>query len=145
MDTFIFDHRILWPVLVVVLLTLVSGFYLATQRLKAVKQRVMRLSFYRVYRDGEEPEHLAAATRHYSNLFETPVLFYMGCLVAALLGPVNVLALIAAWVFAVPRVLQSVIHLTSNRVKWRAYTFFTSWYFLVALWASNGFSLAVKL
>ncbi len=105
----------------------------------------MRLSFYRVYHNGEEPEHLAAATRHYVNLFETPVLFYLGCLVAGLLGPLSALPLTAAWGFAKLRVIQSTIHLTSNTVKWRAYTFWASWFFLVALWASNGLSLNAKL
>ena len=130
---------------VVVLLTLASGIYLVILRIKAVRRRVMRLSYYRVYRNGEEPEGLAVATRHYINLFETPVLFYLGCLVAGVLGPVNTWNLAVTWLYTGLRILQSIIHLTSNRVIWRAYVFFASLFFLVTLWISNVLSLAAKV
>lgn len=137
MTTFTVDTQILWPMLPVVGLTFVSGFYMALSRIRAVRKRVMKIAFYRAYRNGEEPENMAIMTRHYTNLFETPVLFYLGCILASLMGPVSSLVLGLAWGFAGLRLVQSTIHLTSNNVKWRAYTFFTSWFLLVGLWASN--------
>ncbi len=76
-------------------------------------------------------------TRHYTNLFETPVLFHLGCIVAALLGPVSQAALMFAWGFAGIRVVQSAIHLTSNNVRWRAYAFFAGGFLLIGLWVVN--------
>ena len=141
MEPLTFDTALIWPVLAIVALTFASGFYLVSLRFRALRNGAMRLSFYRSYRTGEEPEKIAVATRHYINLFETPVLFYVGCIVAALIGPTASLALSAAWLFVVLRVLQSGIHLTTNNVKWRAYSFFMSWFALLTLWVSNALAL----
>lgn len=137
-----FDPTILWPVTVVVALTLASALRLLTLRMRAIRGKTVNLAFYKVYRDGAEPEEAAAAARHYTNLFETPVLFYLGCLVAGLLGPVSGIALFSAWAFTVFRVIQSAVHLTSNTVRWRAYAFFASFPFLLLLWAGNIWALA---
>jgi len=100
-----------------------SGVHIFRLRLSSLKSGATRRSFYRSYRQGEEPEKIAVATRHYSNLFKTPVLFYMGCLTTAVLGPADLLVLAAAWLFVVLRIIQSLIHLTTNNVKQRAYSF----------------------
>lgn len=142
MTTLTFDLTILWPMIVLVALTFVSGARLLALRIGALRSREVKLSFYKTYRDGAEPEQIAAATRHYVNLFETPVLFYLGCLVAGLLGPVSTLTLISAWSFTALRAAQSMVHLTNNRVKWRAYAFFSSCLFLLLLWVSNVWILA---
>lgn len=136
-----FDLSLIWPMAVVVALTFASGIRLVTLRMRALRGRTVKLSFYKTYREGAEPENIAAATRHYTNLFETPVLFYLGCLVAGLLGPVSSFTLLCSWAFAALRVTQSAVHLTSNNVKWRAYTFFTGAVFLLALWISNVWAL----
>lgn len=137
MTAITFDLQILWPVMIVVFLTVLSGIRLVTLRISAMKSGNMRISFYRSYRGAEEPEMLAVATRHYANLFETPILFYLGCIVAGLLGPASLVTLIAAWGFAGLRITQSLIHLTSNNVKARAYAFFSSCLMLVTLWGAN--------
>jgi hypothetical protein len=139
-----FDLSILGPVLIVVALTFASGFHLLRLRITAVKTGVMKLSFYRTHRSGEEPERIAAATRHYANLFETPMLLYLGCAVAGILGPASIATLAAAWVFAILRVIQSLIHLTNNNVKWRAYAFTASWLALLILWASILTTLIIR-
>lgn len=137
-----FDMAMLWPITVIVALSFISAIRLLSLRIPALRNRTMKLSFYETYRDGAEPDHIAAATRHYTNLFETPMLFYLGCLVAGILGPASSLTLFCAWAFVVLRVTQSIIHLTSNIVKLRAYAFFSSMAFLLALWASNVWALA---
>lgn len=91
-----FDLQVLWPVIVVVVLTVLSGIRLVTLRIGVMKNGTTRMSFYRSYRGSEEPEMIAVATRHYTNLFETPILFYLGCFVAEILGPASVVTLIAA-------------------------------------------------
>ncbi|MBT4739547.1 MAG: hypothetical protein HN793_13500 [Rhodospirillaceae bacterium] len=132
-----FDLQILWPVILVMALTVVSGAWLLKLRVGALKTRQVRMAFYASYRDGEEPEQVAVATRHYANLYETPVLFYLGCLVAGILGPVGPVALSAAWGFAGLRIAQSLVHLTSNNVMWRANAFWASCVMLFTLWGIN--------
>lgn len=138
------DVAILWPMTVVVALTIVSAIRLVTLRMRALRTQAVSMSFYQTYRDGAEPEAVAAATRHYANLFEMPVLFYLGCVVSGLLGPVSTFTLITAWGFTLFRVMQSVIHLTSNHVKRRAYAFFASCAFLILLWANTVVSIASR-
>ncbi len=130
------DPLMLWPVIWVAVLTILSGIQLARMRRSSVINRAVPLSFYRVYRKGEEPEKLAAATRHYTNLFETPVLFYVGCISAGLLGPATWTVLVPAFGFAVLRTCQSAVHLTSNDVLKRAYSFWASAVFLMWLWGA---------
>lgn len=137
-----FDPTLLWPMTVVAALTLVSALRLLTLRMRAIRSKTVNIAFYKTYRDGAEPEQTAAAARHYTNLFETPVLFYVGCLVAGLLGPASSLTLFSAWAFTAFRIVQSAIHLTNNTVKWRAYAFFASFPFLLLLWVSNTLALA---
>jgi hypothetical protein len=136
MPTISIDPLMLWPVIWVALLTIGSGAHLAAMRRASVLNRVVPLSFYRVYRAGEEPEKLAAATRHYSNLFETPVLFYLGCICTGLLGEATWPVVVPAVGFAAMRTLQSAVHLTSNNVLRRAYCFWTSAIFLIWLWGA---------
>lgn len=144
MTTVDFDLQILWPVILVVALTIVSGAWLLRLRIGALKERQVRVAFYTSYRDGEEPEQVAVATRHFANLYETPVLFYLGCLVAGILGPVGPIALSAAWGFAGLRIVQSLVHLTSNNVRWRANAFWLSCLMLFTLWGVNIASLLSK-
>ncbi|NKB45783.1 MAG: hypothetical protein GKS03_16075 [Alphaproteobacteria bacterium] len=132
-----FDVQILWPIILVVALTIVSGAWLLRLRIRALKARDVRVAFYTSYREGEEPEQVAVATRHFSNLYETPILFYLGCLIAGLLGPVSLLTLSAAWGFAGLRIAQSLVHLTSNNVRWRANAFWASCLMLFTLWGTN--------
>jgi hypothetical protein len=131
-----FDPLMLWPVIWVAILTLASGIYLFLLRRASVLSQTVKLSFYRVYRGGEEPEHIAAATRHYTNLFETPVLFYLGVICAGLLGPATWPVLVPAFAFAALRTGQSLIHLTSNNVLRRAYCFWASALMLMWLWGA---------
>ncbi len=139
-----FDLQMLWPIIAVVVLTVLSGIRLITLRIRAMKSGTMRMSFYRSYRGSEEPELIAVATRHYTNLFETPILFYFGCIVAGILDQPSAVTLIAAWGFAGLRITQSLVHLTSNNVKARAYAFFASCLMLFTLWGANIAALISK-
>lgn len=132
-----FDFQMLWPIVAIVCLTLASGARLLGLRISALKARDVKMDFYRSYRAGEEPEDVAVATRHFSNLYETPVLFYLGCLVAGILGPATMIATFAAWGFVSFRILQSLVHLTSNNVRYRAYAFWASCLMLFTLWGTN--------
>jgi hypothetical protein len=90
--------------------------------------------FYRLYKGGEEPEHLRVLTRHVINLYEAPILFYTISIIAFMTGTVSTLILILAWAYVALRYVHSYIHLTSNRVVNRFRVFATSQITLLALW-----------
>ncbi len=132
------------PVLAVVVLSLLGFFRLMILRVRAGKQRQVKMSYYRAFQGTPEPEDVAAAARHYNNLFEAPVLFYVGCVVAFQMGAVTPVLLAMAWGYVAARVGQSVIHLTTNNVRHRALAFLLGWIFLIALWGRLGAAIVAQ-
>ena len=87
---------------------------------------------------GESPKVPAAArlaNRNYMNLFELPVLFYVGCLVAVVANAETSTLVALAWAYVAFRVVHRVIHVTYNHVLHRFYAFAASNAALIAIWA----------
>lgn len=131
----------LYPLLAMVTLVfalLLVGFLL---RFRAVQKREVSLSYFRVF-SGDAPRYLQQATRHYSNLFEMPVLFYTVAVIC-LLYPVEgpwITAL--GWGFVIARIAHAAIHLTYNNVLHRASVFQLANLCLIALWVIVGITLS---
>jgi hypothetical protein len=121
------------PMLVVVALTFVAFVRLAIMRQAAVKAG-QDPQFYRAQLGDPEPEATVVAVRHYSNLFELPVLFYAACLTAYVLAAVSGRTLGFAWVYVVARLGQSAVHLTYNTPTHRGLFFLLGVGCLLALW-----------
>jgi hypothetical protein len=81
------------------------------------------------------PPEARIPNRNVINLLETPVLFYVVCLMFAVRGTTPALALTLAWSYVGLRVAHSAIHLTYNRVAHRFVAFLASLAMLMALWA----------
>jgi hypothetical protein len=126
--------QIFLPVLVVVALTIVAFLKLAMARGAIAKS--MDPNYYRAHIGDPEPEAARAAARHWDNLFELPTLFYAGCISAFALGAVGTWTLALAWGFAVCRVAQSAIHMTSNNPALRGLAFSLGVVFILALWVN---------
>lgn len=77
------------------------------------------------------PPEISNPSDNLKNLFEMPVLFYALVLYLHSLKEVDQVYVIAAWVFAVFRVLHSTMHCTRNIVLVRFWLYFAS---SVALW-----------
>jgi hypothetical protein len=116
-----------------VALTFVAFIKMAIERAKAVKGG-QDPDFYKVYLGDPEPEKTRAAVRHWDNLFELPTVFYVACLTAFVLGAVSGWTLAFAWIFAVGRLVQSLVHMTHNNPNHRAGGFTLSVFGLLALW-----------
>ncbi len=124
----------LYPMLALMFLTLCVAINLLVQRIKAVQQRKLKLGYFRVYTGAEPPPKLLAAANHYSNLFEVPVLFYLACITAVVLGAQSPLLVGFAWAFVVLRVIHTMIHLSYNNVLHRLLAFMLSIVALVEIW-----------
>ncbi|MBS0591556.1 MAG: MAPEG family protein [Proteobacteria bacterium] len=79
---------------------------------------------------------------NFRNLFELPVLFYLGLVIVFLVRQVNTLTLVLAWVFVASRIVHSVIHCTSNRVRHRFYAYAVGVWTMWIFWAVIAFDLA---
>lgn len=129
--------NVLYPALAMVGLTLFAIVRLGYLRFNAVKQGEIDPRFFSLYRGYEEPEKLAAYSRHVVNLFETPVLFYVVCIIAFVSGQSGGLTIVAlAWGYFATRVLHSFVHLTSNVVIVRFRIFMVSMLILAILWVA---------
>jgi hypothetical protein len=117
-----------------VVLTAVVLAALFRSRVGAVRQGLVSAAYFRVYQGEAEPESSAKAARHFANLFEAPVLFYVVCL-SAMITHVNGVAMQAlAWVYVAARVAHAYVHLGGNRLQNRIRAYFFSWFVLLTMW-----------
>ncbi len=126
---------ILVPGLMLVALTLLVVFRMGVLRNRAIRQGDIHPGFFSLYRGYEEPEKLAAYSRHVTNLHEAPVLFYVVCITAFVTDQNSGLLLALAWVYVGLRFVHSYVHLTSNIVILRFRLFATSLLVLGVMWA----------
>src|SRR5262245_58506019 len=129
------DSRILYPVFAMFLLVAMVLIYMARVRLAAVRNRRVRIEYYRAYQ-GDEPEDLRVVARHFVNLFEMPVLFYVVVILAYVTHQVNAWLVGCAWAYVAVRYLHSWVHLTSNDVLTRFRLYFASGAVLLVMWTS---------
>jgi hypothetical protein len=74
------------------------------------------------------------AADHFRNLFETPVLFYAGCLAAMQTGVDSVGVLLMAWAFVAARLLMAFEACGRNKVMRRFQAFIAGCTALLFLW-----------
>jgi len=72
---------ILYPVFVLVALTAITLFRLAFARVRAIREGRASIGYFTTYQDGREPDDTRVLARHYDNLFQAPLLFYVAALV----------------------------------------------------------------
>ena len=130
------DAALIYPMLAMVALTAFVLSVLFRRRTRAVKEGRVSSRYFRVFQGETEPDDAAKATRHFANLFEAPVLFYVACVTAIATRQVTLLAVILAWAYVAIRIVHAYIHLGANRLKRRIPVYFTSWAILLALWVA---------
>lgn len=127
--------QIIYPAFAMIALTIFCMVRLGFLRWVAVKKGEIDPRFFVLYRGYEEPDKLAAYSRHVANLFETPLLFYVIILTAFVSGQSGNWLLGLAWTYVVLRFCHTYVHLTSNVVITRFRIFMLSILTLTALWA----------
>jgi len=128
-------NQILYPVFAMFLLVVVVLNRLRSLRFAAVGRKEVSIAYYRAYQ-GDEPEALRVVAHHFSNLFEMPVLFYVGVLMTYASQQVSYWILGLAWLYVALRYAHSYVQLTSNDVRIRFGAFVASSIVLAVMWAS---------
>ena len=80
----------------------------------------------------------ASGSDNYSNLFESPVLFYTAILLTLILMVQDSILVILAWAYVASRYLHSFIHVTYNQVMHRFTVFIFGSFVLLAFWLRLG-------
>ncbi len=127
--------QILYPAFAIMALTIFCMTRLGLLRWAAVRSGEINPKFFILFRGYEEPDKLAAYSRHVVNLFEAPLLFYVIILTAFVTGQSGTWLLAPAWTYVALRYFHSYVHLTSNVVLIRFRIFVVSMLTLTTLWA----------
>jgi len=125
----------LYPLLAMVLLTGVVWGRMYVTRVAEIRRR--RLHLQDIASAAEADQALAAVagpSDNFRNLFEVPVLFYVLVLLVYVTGSVDAVYLAGAWIFVLLRAVHSLIHLSSNRVKYRFAAYFSATVLLWLMW-----------
>lgn len=83
----------------------------------------------------------SSAADNFRNLFELPVLFYLGLIVAAFANLADALTLGLAWLFVITRIVHSAIQCGYNKVMHRFFAYVSGALALWALWIRLGTGL----
>ena len=138
------ELSLVYPMLALVLLTVGVLVVLFRSRVRMVREGLAPVSYFRVFQGSLEPEYAAKPARHFTNLFEAPTLFYVGCVTAMVAGVTGTAVVALAWGYVALRYLHAWIHLGANRVRYRMRAYFASWLCLVALWIYVAVSVAMR-
>jgi hypothetical protein len=129
-------NLILYPVFAMFFLVAAVLARMGKLRVGAVGSGEVSVKYYRAYQGGEEPEHMRIVTRHFINLFEVPVLFYVVVILTYITGQVSYWLVGCAWAYVAARYIHSYVHLTSNDVLMRFRIFIGSGLILLVMWVS---------
>ncbi len=121
------------PVFVQVALTFVLLFWGGTMRIRSIRtgqtaSRDVALG------ESNWPPPVLQVMNAYQNQFELPVLFYLVTLLALFTGHPTVGLLVFAWLFVVSRLLHALVHVTTNNLPRRFFTFLGSLVILLLMW-----------
>ncbi len=126
-------QAILLPLFVEVLLTFGLMFGMMYHRMNALRSGETRMSEIAM-REPNWPARANQFAYAFSNQFELPVLFYVLTLLVIATRHADILFVTLAWLFVVFRILQAVIHVTSNDVRLRGGFYGIGALILVIMW-----------
>ena len=129
-------EAILYPVFAMFLLVGLMLLRMRSLRFAAVRQREVPVEYYRAFQDATEPEPLRVIARHFANLFEMPVLFYVTAVMIYVTYQTTSWLVACAWLYVALRYVHTWIHLGHNDVITRFSAYFGSFAVLVVMWVT---------
>ncbi len=106
------------PVLVQICLTLAVYGALIRAKVKALREGQVDNARRALHEDAW-PEYVQKINNNIRNQFEVPVLFYVLVIALVQLNGVSIVAIAAAWIFALSRLAHAWIHTGANVVRLR--------------------------
>ena len=124
-----------YPIFTLVFVTLLFIYSQAFFRIYCVVKKKVSVKYFRYCEfDDQVPLFILRGAKHYSNLFETPILFYLAALMSLVLEIESFLMVTLAWIYVFSRVLHGVIHIAFNHILYRMLAFQLSLLSIVGLW-----------
>ena len=127
------SHLIYWPVLAQVLIPILVLFANGARKKSDVKAGTVDMK--KAAMDNEAwSEPVVLTSKNLANQFQVPVLFYVVCLILAMIDGVTTASLLVAWLFVASRYVHCYVHITSNFVPLRMRMFILGLVLLLVLW-----------
>lgn len=115
-------NLIFGPLLAQMLLTVAMFGLLGSRKARAV--RLKKVDFKQTALDHSAwPDDVVKVSNNIANQFETPILFYIVCLILFQLNAVSAPVLILGWLYVATRVVHGCVHVSSNLVPIRLTAF----------------------
>lgn len=107
-----------------------------TRKRKAVKDKLIRASYFKLNNDQSTnvPENIVVVSNHYDNLFQMPILFLVTAVLVITLNLVDFYTLVFSWLFVLTRLIHSFVHLGKNYLPHRYTIFGISSLVLLGMW-----------
>ncbi len=125
---------LVFPMFAMVLLTCTVLAMLFRSRVNAVKAGAIKASYYKTYQGHTEPDFSRKLSRHFTNIFEAPTLFYVACLAGMMTQLTSPIFLALAWLYVLLRAVHAYIHIGKNKMWRRIYAYMASWAVLLVMW-----------
>ena len=120
------SEHIFFPVITLILGTLVFTAIMGITRLKAARSGAVDYRIFKLYRNRQNmPDTMLKMNNHYDNLMTMPILFYLIVTMIYVTHNVDNPFIILAWVYVITRLVHSFIHLGQNHPLKRFFTFGT--------------------
>lgn len=124
----------LYPMFMMVMLTFIILLITFRVRSGSVTRGEVPIKYFSVFQGEDVPEIVHKTSRHFSNLFEVPMLFYVAGLLYLALDQTGSFAVNCAWAFVVSRVVHTCIHLGYNNVVHRLIVYAIGVACVLAMW-----------
>jgi hypothetical protein len=131
---------VLAPVFVQVILTFAILLWLGKLRYQAVRNGTVQLRDIALEQSSYPPE-IQQVANAFRNQFELPILFYLVSIFSLFTARSSLTLVVLAWLFVVTRILHALIHVTTNNVPRRFFTYFAGVAILILMWVVYGFAL----
>jgi hypothetical protein len=135
---------ILYPMFVMVLLSMLVGLRMLQLRYRAVLQDSLPRAYFKLNRGGKPPAYMMQVEQQYTNLYETPVLFYAVVILIYVLNMTDPFTLAISWAYIATRLIHAYVHMGQNKLANRRKIFLTSIATLAILWSYVLINLLVR-
>ena len=117
-----------------VVLTFIVMLLTGRARFGAVRRGQLSGRYFRLMSGEEAPAAVVKTGRHFTNLFEVPVLFYTAGVLYIALDLHEPLLVGLAWLFVLARAIHAAIHLSYNHPMHRFWAFLAGNLCVLAMW-----------
>lgn len=128
------DTALLFPAFVLILTTFLTALALGISRFVSVRRGDVEGRYYRLFEGPNSALYERKFARHFSNLLEMPVLFYVLVVLLMLFRIEHQSLMLLAWIFVILRLIHTIIHISYNHPIHRFLLFFCSNIVLLAMW-----------